>query len=135
MSRTANGLALHHRALEVCAEAAKLLAPFEEREWATLSREEKIVAGILGKWCCERLILAFAAAAGRHPRGESNLSDLIQFSCLPLSDLYRQSLEKVSAEISSEPSDEDIWEYRYEEALRIAMGLRECVIQNLFLLL
>ncbi len=134
-SENRDDLVAHHDALRLCEEAKRLLSTFTLLRWEELTQDQKVRAGILGKWVCERLLIAFAAAAHKQVAPRATFEEIVSASGLPLSELHQFTLRTFANESLADGIGEDRGEILYQNALDSAVVLREIVIQNLFLLL
>ena len=71
-------------AYETVDQAKELLGIFPRGDWWSLSPQQQIAAGLLGRWVIERLMRAYAFALGRVVLVECSLEELHRASGLRL---------------------------------------------------
>jgi hypothetical protein len=124
------------KAIEVLQQADELLKIFAGTDWETLTSQQKVAAGLLGKWVCDRSIRAFCEANEHSIPANADLLSLLNSSGLksavPVE--YVAALECVEKYVHSPEPSEPGWEMEYEIAYSIAHGLRSIVLQTLILL-
>jgi hypothetical protein len=123
-------------AIEVLQQADELLKIFTGTDWEKLTSQQKIAAGLLGKWVCDRCIRAFCEATEHSIPAKSGLLSLLNSSGLKraLPAEYVAALERVEKYVRSPEPSEPGWESDYEIAYSIGHGLRSIVLQTLILL-
>lgn len=135
VERQLNREVLPH-AWKIFQQADKLLksfgTPFNETDWEKLSSQQKVAAGLLGKWVCDRCLRVFREAIGQPPAPtEATLMSLLDSSGLGVGKEKIAAIETVDKSVGSPEPTETGWECDYKLAYTVAHGVRSVVMETL----
>src|SRR5688500_18298661 len=105
---------------EAVDQAKELLAIFPFGDWESLSAQQQIAAGLLGRWVIERLLRAYAFALGRVVPVECPLDELHRATGLSLSLEADQALPLIDEKVRLPEPFHNGWEADYEMAFLVA---------------